>query len=108
MAVWVTRNGLDCQHCTQQRRKIWGCDGFDEPKETNILGRKILIDKCPKKIIGVDENELLFAHALYSKGFLPNGGSWLNESIVFTNNMVLIDSIFAEVEIAESKKVTKG
>ena len=90
-------NGLDCQKCNKQLRKVRGCEELDEPIE--IEG--IEVDRCPKKLITMQSSMMLEAYSQFKAGFLPNNGGSLNQPIKFSEAMRVIE---AAIERLERKK----
>jgi hypothetical protein len=94
---------LSCHKCGASLRKQNGCDGYLKPERFKY-DPEIVIDKCIKKIITRQSYVWLDAFDLYKKGFLPNGNSWLNESIKFIKIMQFIDVTISEIKRKESKE----
>jgi len=90
LAVRLSKWKLDCHKCNDQLKIERGCE-----KNSTIPGKWQLDDwvfeRCPLKLVTRDTWEYIRAYNLFDKGYLPNAGSWLEQSAKFTEAMRVIE-----------------
>ena len=100
MAVWLGTFKLDCRRCSEQEKIQNGC-----VEDSPIPGVWKLYDwefqRCPLKLITYQSSEFLKAYKFYLKGYLPNPGGWLEQSIIFIKAIEIIER---EIEKIKDRK----
>lgn len=99
MAVWAQANGLDCRACNKQLRDFRGCTE-DAANEYEIEGN--VLRRCPLRTVDGRSAAMLEMFFAYKQGFLPNAGGWLDQPLMFTQSMAIIEN-YAE-KLKEEKK----
>lgn len=94
MAVWAVLNGLDCQSCNAQLRRLRNCEPGKDIK--TIDG--IEIDRCPLKY--VDDFVLTYLHAYheYKNGFYPTNEGWLDQPVKFHRIIKFMEKLIDKIE----------
>ena len=82
-------------------KAIRGCEK-DVPSRS-IQGYEIT--RCPLTFCGLAETQRIQAFKEYSRGFLPNRGTWLDQPMKFTQVMNLIEK---ELRQSEDDEVNRG
>ena len=94
---------LDCQRCSDEDKIENGCE-----KDSPIPGVWKLYDwefqRCPLKLITYQSNCFLRAYTFFKKGYLPNPGGWLEQSIQFLKAMEIIDREIIKIQDKQRKK----
>lgn len=82
---------LDCRKCSELDRINNGCE-----KDSPIPGRWHLGDidsqRCPRRLITIETNEMITAYNMFKDGFLPNADRWPDEPAKFIEAINAIDS----------------
>ena len=102
MAVRVQFMEMDCQYCTDQQKKVRGC----EEETGNILIAGKVQRRCPLKTIPSYICNYIQAYNYYQKGFLPNAGSWQDESEKVIQAFNIIENETHEI-FEEKRKLKK-
>jgi len=96
LAVWSIANGLNCQKCNSQLKKVRGCEGLPEingkTQTIEIKELGIIIDKCPYRYITSQSILYLEAYHYYKNGYLPYPGGWLKQPLKLFEAFRVIDS----------------
>ncbi len=82
-------NDVDCGSCNKQIREIRGCEHDRQPIE--IAG--VTITRCPLFYVGEIEKTYLQAYCEYEKGYLPNDGGWLDQTVKFSQVMRMVEKL---------------
>lgn len=86
MAIWADANGVDCQHCNSQLKRVRGCDGGIQAEIEGFP-----IDRCPVKMRTPQSAVYIRAHGEYQRGFLPNPGGWLQQPMKFSEAIGVVE-----------------
>lgn len=89
---------LDCRRCSERQKLERGCVD-DSP----IPGKWQIDDwhfqRCPVRLITQQSLEYIKAYRMFDKGYLPNPGTWLNQSAKFIEAMEIIErEIFTQAK----------
>jgi hypothetical protein len=87
-------NGVSCQTCYGQRKKLNGCEVDVAP--FRIEGYELT--RCPLVHVTGGETDSMQAYLEYKNGFLPNDGGWLNQPMKFAQMINTIDKAIARME----------
>ncbi len=96
MAIRLPTLGLDCQKCTDIEKQWRGC-----VEDSTVSGKW---KRCPVTVVSSNSYKYIRAHNMFKKGFLPNPGTWLDQSAKLIEVFNVLDHAIAEVnkEITES------
>lgn len=68
----------------------------DAAKEYEIEGS--VLRRCPLRSLDERSVAMIEIYMPYKKGFLPNDGGWLDQTIRFTRSMDVIEQYAAQLE----------
>ena len=95
MTIRVQELELDCQKCSEKKKRAWGCE--EETKEPFLTIDKEEIRRCPLKLITVQSMDYIRFYGYYKEGYLPNAGGILEQPAKFLDTVTEIENILAEI-----------
>ncbi len=94
--------GLDCQTCKGAMRVHRGCDEDSPiPGKWNVRGWSF--QRCPNKVVKQESFQYIEAYNFFKNGFLPNDGSWQDQSAKLLNAFRIIENEIGRLTKEESK-----
>lgn len=97
-------NGLNCQSCIEQFKKLRNCDGTGKP----YVAEGIEVDRCPVKIVSVQSMIYVEAYKYYAAGQFPFSGTYLEQPLKYMEAMKLIDGIVYQEQVKQMNKRRKN
>lgn len=95
MAVWSYANGLDCRACNKQLQDFRGCVK-DAARQYEIEGT--ILNRCPLRVLDERSVIMLEFYMAYKKGFLPNAGGWLDQTVRFSRSVAVIEDYSGKLQ----------
>lgn len=92
---------MDCQKCSTNKRKSYGCE--NETKEPFLLIDGEGIRRCPRKLITKQSAEYIKFYGYYEKGYLPNAGGILEQPAKLMDAITVIENMLAEMREEKEK-----
>jgi len=106
LAVWVVKNRLDCQKCTEQIKDARGCNGFKKPQYIAEIQQEIT--RCPLKEVTNASRFYLDVYGHYRAGYLWMGGTVSEQPAKVMDAIGCISGLMSDIEQEEKEKAKHG
>lgn len=95
MAIQLPKLKLDCRKCTDRQKIDRGC--VKDAVDVWVIDGEEL-RRCPIKVVTKQSIEYIRAFNMFEKGYLPNIGGWMNQSVKFLDAIAVIQAAMTEEE----------
>lgn len=74
----------------------------DAAKEYEIEGT--ILKRCPLRVLDERSVVMIEVYMAYKKGFLPNAGGWLDQTVRFSRSVFVIEEYSAKMQEEKDKQ----
>jgi len=96
---------LDCRNCDDRLKQERGCS---EAGDIGFWIGRQRVFRCPLSLISQLSYDYIKAYSFYEKGFMPNGGGWVEESNRYIQAMMIISNEYNKIYEKSIEKIKNG